>query len=269
MSLNDSHLEHLYQGFLNTALLWTSDAIFDLKQLEIPNNSSMFRRPLLKQFRLGQLAEQFLFNQLEHTGHCKILAENVQIQKEKQTLGELDALLEFHSELIHLEIVYKFYLYDESLGSSEIERWIGPNRNDSLIEKVRKLKNSQLPLLYSSECESTLKTLHLNPQTFQQNVLFKAQLFLPYQESVSFDELNENCVCGFYINPTQLEDFNTCQFYIPKKLDWFLEPENWIDWLDIRSFKSQAEVFLKQSKSPLIWVKKPDNRLLKCFLVWW
>ena len=33
---------------------------------------------------------------------------------------------------IHIEMQYKFYLYDESF-ENEIDRYIGPNRNDTLV----------------------------------------------------------------------------------------------------------------------------------------
>jgi len=210
-----------------------------------------------------------VFNQLEELEDCNILVENIQIQKDKQTLGELDALIELGKKQIHLEIVYKFYLYDETLGGSEIEQWIGPNRNDSLIEKLTKLKDKQLPLLYSSECKSTLEQFDLNHVHFEQYVLFKAQLFVPYQQSITCCQLNKNCISGFYLNTLQLHDFNTCEFYIPSKLDWFLEANYAVNWLSFELFKVEAEVFLKQSKSPLIWIKKPEGTLLKSFLVWW
>lgn len=271
MNLTDTHLQFLYQGFLNTPSLWNSNAVLDLKQFQISDikQTPLFKRALHKQLRLGQLAEQFVFNQLEQIEGFNILFENIQIQKEKQTLGELDALIEFENKQIHLEIVYKFYLYDENLGDSELKQWIGPNRNDSLIEKLSKLKNKQLPLLYSSECESALEKINLNPQAFNQHILFKAQLFIPYQKSVGFSLLNENCVCGFYINKEQLSEFNTCEFYIPSKLDWFLDTNNSVSWLNFETFKTQADVFLLQSKSPLIWIKSSNQKILKCFLVWW
>ena len=44
-------------------------------------------------------------------------------------------IVEYLSKILHLELVYKFYLYDKNLGEKEIERWIGPNRSDSLLEK--------------------------------------------------------------------------------------------------------------------------------------
>jgi hypothetical protein len=270
MSLTDTHLQRLYLSFLNTPLLWGNRPVLELEQLQIQDDTRfLFKRTLEKKFRLGLLAEQFLFNQLEYIEGCRILAENVQIQKEKQTVGELDALIELDKELIHLEIVYKFYLHDASLGTSEIEQWIGPNRNDSLIEKITKLKNKQLPLLYSSECKPILEALDLNAVMVKQRVLFKAQLFIPYQKSITCHHLNKNCIAGFYINRKQLGDFNSCEFYVPFKLDWFLEVNNSVHWLDVESFKNEVDVFLNQSKSPLIWIKKPNGTILKSFLVWW
>jgi len=270
MGLADSHLQQLYHGFCKTPLLWTRSQILGLSQLQMNNKESLlFKRSLNRRLRLGQLAEQFVFNQLEQIENCSILAENIQIQKEKKTLGELDALIEMNNELIHLEIVYKFYLYDATLGNSEIERWIGPNRNDSLIEKVIKLKEKQLPLLYSPPCKSVLKAHGLELEGIKQQVLFKAQLFVPYQKSIDFQLLNKDCVCGFYINKLQLEDFSACKFYIPSKLDWFLEINPLVNWVNITSFKIEVSVFLEQNKSPLVWIKQPDDTLSKCFLVWW
>lgn len=268
---SNSHLQLLYKGFFKSPLLWSSNPVLGLQQLQIDgnNNRSTFKRPLEKKLRLGQLAEQFVFNQLEQVEDCMILAENIQIQKERQTLGELDALIRMHDELIHLEIVYKFYLYDETLGTEEIEQWIGPNRSDSLIEKITKLKNKQLPLLYSQDCKPTLKQLNLEVEHFQQQVLFKAQLFKPYKTSVVFEQLNEDCVNGCYLNQTQLEDFKNSEFFIPQKLDWFLEINDTVTWLGYNHFKTEVNLFLEQKKSPLIWIKKPDKVLLKCFLVWW
>lgn len=270
MHLKTDQLKRLYQGYLNTPLLWNSSSVLGLDQLHLPDDEFIeFKRLLHRTLRLGQLAEQFAFNQIENLKDCEILAENIQIQKEKQTLGELDALLEIGNNRIHLEIIYKFYLYDVSLGKSEIEQWIGPNRNDSLIEKITKLKTKQLPLLHSSECKSTLEEFNVHNNDFQQCVLFKAQLFIPYQQSVEFNLLNKDCVCGFYLNKQQLVEFNTSEFYVPSKLDWFLEVDNSVDWVDMETFKIKTEAFLKQSKSPLIWIKMPDGTILKSFLVWW
>ncbi|MEH6538022.1 MAG: DUF1853 family protein [Psychroserpens sp.] len=270
MQIDSKHIQQLYLAYCNTHVLWKNNAVNNLKQLALPNEYGLvFLRKLERRLRLGQLAEQFVFNQIETCEMIDLLAENIQIQKDKHTLGELDALIIADEKPIHLEIIYKFYVYDASVGDSELERWIGPNRKDSLIEKLSKLKEKQLPLLYSEDCKSTLKQLELGHFNFEQRVLFKAQLFVPYQQNVNFKDLNEDCVCGFYINKIQLEQFADCQFYIPPKLDWFLEPNDTVNWLEYSNFRSDSDKFLKNSLSPLFWMKNETGELSKGFLVWW
>ncbi|WP_299336716.1 DUF1853 family protein [uncultured Psychroserpens sp.] len=270
MNLSHQHLQLLYQAYCKTHFLWMNDRVFKLKQCHLPVASNpQFLRKLDKQLRLGQLAEQFVFNQIETSDTAELLAENIQIQKDKQTLGELDALIRVSHSPIHLEIVYKFYVYDDTLGSSELEQWIGPNRKDSLIEKLNKLKEKQLPLLYSNACKANLEKFGVNTISVEQQVLFKAQLFVPYQQEVSFNLLDERCVCGFFITNTQLKDFRDSQFYIPMKLDWFLEPHHKVDWLSFNDFRSDVNAFLEQQQSPLFWMKNERQELSKCFLVWW
>jgi len=267
---SSQHLQVLYQAYGNTHLLWKNANINSLKQLHLPlDNNDIFNRKLEKQLRLGQLAEQFVFNQIETCTRAVILAENIQVQKEKRTLGELDTLLLLDRIPIHLEIVYKFYQYDASLGSSEIECWIGPNRTDSLIEKLNKLEQKQLPLLFSKDCKHALKQLNLDHHDFQQHVLFKAQLFIPYEQQIHFEFLNADCVSGFHINTSQLEGFKTHQFYIPTKLDWFLEPNENVDWMDWIQFKLTSQPAIERHKSPLFWLKSNTGKLSKAFLVWW
>nr|WP_321222830.1 DUF1853 family protein [uncultured Psychroserpens sp.] len=270
MNISSQHLQALYEAFCKTPLLWKHADINNLKQLKSLNDyNTVFLRKLDKQLRLGQLAEQFVFNQLDTSTTTTILAENIQIQKNKRTLGELDALLLADKTPIHLEIVYKFYVYDDTLDNLEIESWIGPNRKDSLKDKLNKLTNKQLPLLYSHDCQNTLNTLKLENHNFKQRVLFKAQLFVPYQKSIKFELINKACVCGFYIHASQIEIFKNYKFYIPKKLDWFLKPHENVEWLEFSNFRSESKLFLDNKQSPLFWLKNQTGELSKAFLVWW
>ncbi|MGB3605797.1 DUF1853 family protein [Psychroserpens sp.] len=270
MNISTQHLQGLYLAFTKTKSLWKAAAVLNLEQLDLPIDSSpLWLRKLDRPLRLGQLAEQFVFNQIEASVSLKILAENIQVQQNKQTIGELDALIIKNEQPIHLEIVYKFYVYDASLGDAEIERWIGPNRKDSLSEKLTKLKNKQLPLLYTDASQNLLHTLDLSKYQFKQYVLFKAQLFVPFEQAVIFEDLNEACVCGFYINTAQLKIFANCTFYIPRKLDWFLEPHKAVSWLDFENFSLEAHTFIDNRQSPLFWMKSEIGDLKKCFLVWW
>src|SRR5690606_14715855 len=145
-----------------------------------------------------------------------ILCENLQVQQEKHTLGEMDALLLMNNQSIHLEIIYKFYVYDDSVGNTELEHWIGPNRKDSLVQKLDKLENKQLPLLYQSATLKSLEEYDLNMDQIKQQVLFKAQLFVPFNKSIpDFQFINPEAVYGFYIKKAELPEFKTCKFYLP------------------------------------------------------
>ncbi len=269
MMLSESQIQNYYEGYLQTKLLWSPQTTFcGLHQFQIDTDSQLHRHPKVR-LRLGQLAEQFVFNQLETMLSCDLLAENIQIQHHNQTLGELDAILKYKAHTYHLEIVYKFYLYDETIGTHEVNRWIGPNRNDSLLQKINKLKNKQLPLLYSDASKIALQHLNLDFETIRQVVNYKAQLYIPYQKTITFETINKNCVEGFYIKRNQIALFSDSEFYIPNKLEWFLKSHANVDWCSYSHFIKESESYLSSKKSPLIWIKTSENHIFKCFLVWW
>ncbi|MGC1203510.1 MAG: DUF1853 family protein [Flavobacteriaceae bacterium] len=263
-------LQKRYEGFLKTPLLWKSKAILNLKPFEIVSESNKIDIEIDEKLLLGKYVERLVSFQLEQQKNISILAENIQIQNNKITLGELDCLLLKNNKPIHLEIIYKFYLYDASVGNSEIEHFIGPNRKDSLIEKLTKLKDKQLPLLNAEACEHYLKALDLKSENIAQQVYFKAQLFVPFsQQSMELEILNTNCVVGFYINQNQLNSFKTCKFYIPKKKDWLVIPHTNVNWLNFNEFKNIAKTYFSEKFSSLCWVKFNNGELKKVFLVWW
>ncbi len=150
----------------------------------------------MKNYVLGKYIERFVSYQLTQEKSINIICENIQIQKEKITLGELDCILLKDKKPIHLEVIYKFYLYDPSVGKTEVEHFIGPNRKDSLVEKLDKLKEKQLPLLYSNECVSYLKSINLQSSEIEQQVYFKGQLFIPFSnKNHQLSNLNPRLYC--------------------------------------------------------------------------
>ena len=242
-----------------------------MQQLElnkIPEET--FLKPIKTYLRLGKLVELFVSHELRTHQNISILKENLQIQQEKLTLGEIDALLLIDNKPVHLEIVYKFYVYDATVGSSELEHWIGPNRKDSFIEKIMKLKNKQLPLLHLPETLPYLKKLDLNVNNIKQMVLFKAQLFVPYQSnSIDFKLLNKDCVAGIFLKMKDLKQFVTCKFYIPNKSDWLQKPNPQVTWIDYHVFNIELLPLSKNKIAPLVWIKNPKGNLTKAFIVWW
>ena len=220
--------------------------------------------------RLGKYIERLVSFELQQQTDISILSENIQIQDDKITLGELDCLIIKNNTPIHLEIIYKFYLYDDTVGKTEIEHFIGPNRKDSLTEKLVKLKNKQLPLLFSKACQPYLEELKLKLETISQQVYFKAQLFLPYtMQNIQLKTLNNNCIIGFYITKTDLDNFSNCKFYIPVKKDWLIIPHANVTWKNFNDFKTIVELYFEKKFSALCWVKHKNGVIKKMFLVWW
>src|SRR5690606_10935595 len=104
--------------------------------------------------------EGFFRIEIKRSSRYRLLAQNLQIVQEKITIGEIDSIIEHikTGAKLHIELVYKFYLYDPSI-EGEINKWIGPNRKDNLPQKINKLKEKQLPLLFRRETSRMLSQL--------------------------------------------------------------------------------------------------------------
>ena len=123
--------QHRFIGYLNTNELWDGQ-LLGLNQYSI-NGSSLTEIKLPnKKLRLGFLVEQYIFACLRENKHVELIQSNIQVIDKKETIGELDCLISDKGKHIHIEIIYKFYLFDPSITVNETDKWIGPNRNDSL-----------------------------------------------------------------------------------------------------------------------------------------
>ncbi|WP_299059709.1 DUF1853 family protein [uncultured Polaribacter sp.] len=263
-------IQKRYDGFLQTNNLWKNNDVFELYQFKIHNKFSKIDILIDEKLRLGKYIERFVSFELSQNKSIEILAENIQIQRNKITLGELDCLLLKDKSPVHLEIIYKFYLFDDKIGNTEIEHFIGPNRKDALIEKLSKLKDKQLPILHTKECKNLLNNFKIELKDISQQIYFKAQLFLPiYKTNINLKLLNKNCITGFYCNLKDLHRFNNCKFFIPIKKDWIIIPHKNVDWLQFSDFKKEVTPILERQFSPLCWLKKENGEIEKFFLVWW
>ncbi|MUU77033.1 DUF1853 family protein [Winogradskyella endarachnes] len=261
-----------YKGYLETPSLFVSENIIEYEILQLQSTYNDKIDPdSFKNNRLGKLVEEFVFHQLKKKSEIKIVSQNLQIQNGKQTIGELD-LLYYANELpIHLEIVYKFYLYDSLKHySNPLFYWICPNRKDTLDYKLEKLKRKQFPLLYTDQTKLQLKKLGFTINNIKQQLCFKAQLFLPYyNKKINVTPLNKACISGFYSSYKTISEFDTFQFYIPDKLDWLIKPHNNVEWLTFNNAKSKIDTFINTKKSPLVWLKGENKEIIKCFITWW
>ncbi|MCT8340720.1 DUF1853 family protein [Flavobacteriaceae bacterium TK19130] len=241
---------------------------FSVQQLKVSEQSFQFPSQLM----LGKQAEYCFEYMVKHSEQYEVLAANIQIQGEEQTLGELDYLL-FDTKTdknLHVELACKFYLYDESLGDAPVEKWIGPNRKDRLVEKLQKLKNHQFPLLYSEATESLLESLQLQPSTIEQQLCLKSFLFLPKgMEKSDLPEAFSDCIIGRHI---KIDDFTPKNylgaFYLPQKKEWLLSPDSHTTWISFEEVKRQLDEKRSQKRSALVYHK--TNKGIELFFVrWW
>lgn len=264
--------QDLFQGFQNTPLLWNSINIYNFEQFCPKNTTEKFIEiKEHKKLRLGKWVERFVSFQLKQQSNIKILDENIQIKDHKITIGELDLLLLQDEQPIHVEIIYKFYLYDDSkTETNTLNHWVGPNQNDTLILKLNKLKEKQFPLLYRSQSKPLIANNDLDITSIKQQVCFKAQLFLPKNnQNIETTPLNSDCVVGWYLNIQEIEMLNDFQFYIPDKLEWLCSPKIDVAWVPFSEAFSIIQNQIKNKRSPLCWIKNSENELQKCFITWW
>ena len=250
-----------YIGFSKTPLLWNAGQINQLKQFEIDLNVvNIPKIDTNDSFRLGKLVEHFVFIQLQQNKSISIIVKNLQIIQDKITIGEIDCLMQYLNKYIHLEIVYKFYLYDEHIDTGELDHWIGPNRKDSLVFKLNKLKNKQLPLLHHFKTKELLHKIDLNLELISSMVFFKAQLFVPKKLiDNTFKHINNNCIIGYYIGMSEYKSLSNCEFYMPSKLDWLTDPHHNVNWMSKINFTPYIEAEIDQSRSPLCWIRKDQS----------
>jgi hypothetical protein len=271
--------EKQFQGFLKTPPLWTN-SFQQIDQFKLPEIEQPLKQPITQDlpslssnFVMGKRVERFFKWIINQNPDYNLLAENMQISRNKITLGELDFLVEdlINRRVCHIEMVYKFYVYDPAF-STEMQRWIGPNRRDTFLQKTEKLIEKQFPLLYKPETEEVLNSLGVKPKEILQQTCFKANLFVPkHLEEKQFPVINNECIAGIWLHFKEFlsAEYHTLQFYAPQKQDWPILPQHSENWVNHSEIITQIENSFQRKKAPLIWVKKPDNKFERIFVVWW
>lgn len=219
---------------------------------------------------LGMQAEACFEAYLKQSSNFQLLAANLQIHGAKETLGELDYIVQNHKTeaVFHIELACKFYLYDENAGDTEEEKWIGPNRKDSLFDKLEKVKRKQFPLLQTEEAIEKLTALGI-PQPASQQLCLKAFLFLPKKISAQiFPKYIQECIMGYYIQQKDLMEDAAARYAIPSKKEWLLPEESILEWHSFAEIKEIIAAQLTINKSPLIY-KKTSHKMERFFVVWW
>lgn len=258
----------IYNAILQTPELWFDQSIVGIEQYPL-RNSVPFKNLINIEKRLGVVVEECIFEAIHNAPNSQVLLKNLQIIDQQVTLGELDCIFQSNEQKYHLEIAYKFYLFDPTFDNENHLCWIGPNRKDSFKEKLFKLKEKQLPLIHHSKTAELLSQ-HGLAAPLKQVVCFKAQLFIPTQfASNEFQKINSECIQGYYYRLKELEEFSENRFYLPSKQAWTLEPTQHVSWISFREFKSQLQLMFNQKRSPMFWHKDSKGNMAKAFAVWW
>lgn len=219
---------------------------------------------------LGMQAEACFEAYLKRSKNFELLTANLQIQGEKQTLGELDYIVRdlTTKKVVHIELACKFYLYDKTLGPSEEAKWIGPNRKDNLFDKLEKIKQKQFPLIHAPETQKQLNQLGFEIPT-EQKLCLKAFLFLPAKMETGILSNNfRNCIVGHWVRYGELKDIENALYAIPNKKEWLLPMEALTEWYSFSEIKDLISEQLQNRKSPLIY-RKTLHIIEKFFVVWW
>ncbi len=233
--------------------------------------SSYYDESMSDALMLGKRAERFLSHYLRHHPNYNMLAENVQIIDQKETIGEFDFILnEANHGDIHLELACKFYLFDPNAASAE-EMWCGPNKSDFFDLKVKKLKEHQFPMLRDARASPVLRQLDVDPSACKQAVLFQNFCFLPEGLSTDPNGVSDTNKAGIWLRQSAFESLTAGRelFFVPKKTNWLIDPIYNREWHTLESIKEVVNEQLSKKNSPMIWVLHPDGSTERWFVVWW
>ncbi len=265
-----------FEGFVTTSQIFNDDHSFEYPLYpayrdSLPQDFPEISAP--EASVLGKRMEHYFTCYVSHFTSEKVLAHNRQIIENRKTVGELDFLLKdsVSGQLTHVELVYKFYIFDPASGTSEIEHLIGPNKRDSLTQKLQRLQKNQFPLLFQRSSEKLLKNLKVDPQLVFQKMCFKASVFLPKQShSISLQQINPAAVTGYWITAAEFftEAYKESQFFIPAKRFWPIQPQKNRSWLSFEEIEQQVLKFLGNKYSPLLWMKTSQGNYERFFVVW-
>jgi len=277
---NQNEQRRLYlqlKGFQSNTYLEVAAELVAIPSFKLPEQAIMeadvadLQMP--ERLRLGNRLERFFSFIIQQSTRYELIAENIQINENKITLGELDFLIydTDKQEVLHIELAGKLYLYDPNI-TEELDRWIGPNRKDSLVRKTATLKQKQFPILFNSATKSILKDFNLESKNIRQRVSYKTRLFLPFATKNDIPgKVNPCNIKGYYVSLNEFlsNSFSDYSYFIPLKQDWIVDPKYGEVWHSHAKILRNLEISLLEKMSPMIWVKKPNHTFETIFVVWW
>lgn len=238
---------------------------FELSQVHIDDAISVSLPDII----LGKQAE-FIFSEiLKASKNYAVLLENIQINQDKRTIGELDYILKNKetNAVYHVELACKFYVLKEDENLQLEGQWIGPNLKDTLLDKINKFEQRQFPLLYHGATKEILSTLSIS-ETIQQQFCIKAKLFVPENYAKELPPYYKNCIQGVWKKFADLKLNKDATYAIPSKRAWLLPETQITTWCSSEHIFEVIATQIATKKSPLVYQKLGDQ-IVSFFVVWW
>lgn len=214
---------------------WTQKAIGHLPQIDY------------HQKRLGHHYEDLISELLKCSSPDIQFKRNLQIIKNKRTIGEIDFLIEENGITLHLEVAVKFYLYHPSLKSL-----ISPSGSEHWREKRQKLIHHQL------------KTdIDVHPEISESKAWIQGIVFTPlgFSGTLPIENLNPNGLRGKWLYVNQWNEISylfkmggyAAQYHRDR---WGEIPdERWINAEEVE----EALQEIKKGVSPYLWIINDDK----------
>lgn len=263
-----------YEGFLKTPQLFNTPKSLNAEIFETHLDVDIssiedITNELSKQKYLGKRAELFLLQYLISSERYSEISHSLQIQDNNTTIGEIDMICfdNLHQKWIHIELVYKLYVFIGEDNYDDFTQWIGPNLKDRLDYKMDKLMTHQLPI---GGHQQVLEKI--GADEIESYCCFRAKLFLKSNEdNFLSNHLNTDCLAGQYLN---FEEFKALKyaksvFYVPEKMDWICEAQSHSVWYDYDKAISILKPSISEKRARLVWQKSISGEVFEYFVVWW
>lgn len=266
-------LKNQFDGFLNTPILFNETlgiGQFNLNEVKL-NIKDNFDLEIPLNIPLGKRLEYFFEYFINSSSNFKILAKNIQIFQDSTTIGEIDFILENLEKgtFYHIEFVYKYYLYFEK--EKELDCFIGPNLNDSLIKKLTKLKEKQFPIINHKKTKNILEKIGAND--IIQKTVFLGNIYLPKNKNIEFNQINNACKRGFYTSISEFKEnqkkYENFEYFLPHRFDWVLNPAINKIWKSYVNILEEVQVFIDFKKSPLVFGKTKEDEYFSFFITYY
>lgn len=156
--------------------------------------------------RLGRRFEALFTALLDATPEVSVLTHGLPIRDNLQTVGELDYVIAFEGQVIHLEIAIKFYAgLSDPVARKQPSGWVGPSCQDRLDLKMDHLVNHQLPLAEHPLTRSVFREMGL-PLVTQSIGLIFGHLISPWSQPPVWPERLSETGRSFWCTHREAED---------------------------------------------------------------